>query len=120
MSAGAREPLSAMDLLAAGFAIVASVALLASAFVVAPSFGAMYGELTTELPLATELALAWWPSPLLGAGLAALTVGALRRRDVLHRRVLLAVSALGGALLLGALGYALYLPIDQLAGVVSG
>lgn len=115
----AREPLSAMDLLVAGVAMVASVALLTSPFVVAPSFGAMYADFATELPLATELALAPWPSPLSGAGLAALTVLALGRRDVLHRRVLLAASALGGALLLGALGYALYLPLYQLTGAIS-
>jgi hypothetical protein len=115
----AREPFSAMDLLVAGVAALTSAALRAAPVVVAPSIAAMYRDFATELPLATELALAWWPSPLCGLGLAALTVQALRRLDVLHRRVLLAASALGGFLLLGALWYALYLPLHQLAGAIS-
>jgi type II secretory pathway component PulF len=114
-----REPFSAMDLLVAGLAAIASAALLASPFVVAPSMAAMYRDFATELPWATELALAWWPSPLSGLALAGLVALALSRGDALHRRALLAASALLGLVLVGALWYALYLPLYQLAGAIS-
>lgn len=115
-----REPFSAMDILVAGVAALASVALLASPFAIAPAFAAMYRDFAAELPLPTRLALAWWPSPLTGLGLAALVALGLSRADVLHRRLLLAGSALGGLLLAGGLWYALYLPLYQLTGNISG
>jgi len=114
-----REPFSAMDILVAGVAAIASVALVASPFAVAPPMAAMYRDFATELPWATELALAWWPSPLSGLALTALVALALSRGDVLHRRVLLAASALLGVVLVGALWYALYLPLHQLACAIS-
>lgn len=114
-----REPLSAMDLLVVAVAALASVALIAAPFTVGPAFEGMYRDFAAELPLATELALAWWPSPLAGLGLAGLVTLGVSRGDALHRRLLLAGSALGGLVLIGALGYALYLPLYQLAGAIS-
>lgn len=115
----AGEPLSVMDILAAGVAALASVALVLSPLLVAPSMEAAYRGFTTELPLATRLALAWWPSPALGALIAALLVLAVRSRDLLRRRLVLAAGALAGCLFVIALVWALYLPVFALAGRIG-
>jgi type II secretory pathway component PulF len=110
-----RTPFSLLDLLAAAAGLLSSVVLALLPFVVAPGIAALYADFEATLPLATRVALAPWPSPMLGLLLAALVVAAVVRRDPVHRRWMLASGALGGALAIGALWYALYLPLFELS-----
>lgn len=107
-----------MDILVALVGGLTACALFAMPFVMGPPLVDAYRELSAELPWPTELALAFWPSPLLGVGVATLVALAFRREDVVHRRLLLAASALAGCVAVGAVWYALHLPLYEIAGAI--
>lgn len=107
-----------MDVIVALIAAAAACALVAIPFA-APALAASYRDFAAELPWATELALAPWASPSIAVGVIAGAAFALLRTDVVHRRLLLAASALGGCVSVAAFWYALYLPLFELSGAIA-
>lgn len=113
-----RSDLTALDWIAVVAALFFSSALFLFPVVVAPAFARMFQELGGELPWATRLVLAGWPTPLFGLVPVGLVgVALFQRRWSLGRARLLTVLAFLTALAGGAAAFAaLYLPIFALAG----
>lgn len=107
------------DVIAIAAAVVAVLVLFIAPVAVVPRFAELYADFGESETVAWSLALAQWITPLLSVPMLFMIAMALRSRDVVRRRVLLASTVILGALAVIALFALLYYPLYAIAGTIS-
>jgi type II secretory pathway component PulF len=113
---------TALDWMAVALVALAAIVLAGFPFTVAPSFARMYADFGGPLPAVTRVIMTPWAAPSLGlvAAMPAVIAVALSGSAPAHvRRGMVLASFLLAGVAIGAVIYALYAPIFDLAGKIK-